>query len=101
MAEKSKAARNLGETRTGKGTINLKAAIYTIFITLTVSCVLCILAGLLFGWKMYEAWIPLLPGFIWPVNPLGFLIGLIWIIGYSVYFGILISLPYNFFLKRQ
>ena len=81
--------------------INLKATIYTLFTALFISFVLCILAGMTFGWSMYEAWIPLLPGFSWPVTLGGSLVGALWIIGYSIYFGVLIALPYNYFLKRN
>ena len=81
--------------------LDLKATIYTLFMLLFVSFIVCILAGMLFGWTMYEAWIPLLPGLVWPVTLVGFLVGALWIIGYSIYFGVLIVLPYNNFLKRK
>jgi len=81
--------------------LDLKATICTLFTALFASFVLCILAGILFGWTMYKAWIPLLPGFVWPVTPGGFLVGSLWVIGYSIYFGILIVYPYNYFLKKK
>ena len=81
--------------------LDLKATIYTLFTALFASFILCILVGILFGWTMYEAWIPLLPGFAWPVTPGGFLIGSLWVVGYSFYFGILIVYPYNYFLKKK
>lgn len=96
----SKTASDNHQNGKGIGMINLKAAIFTIFIALAVSYFLCILAGAMFGWVMYEAWIPLLPGFVWPVTPGGVLIGLAWIIGYGVYFGVLIVYPYNFLRKK-
>jgi hypothetical protein len=83
------------------GKLDLKATVYTLFTALFLSFIVCILAGMLFGWTMHEAWAPLLPGFVWPVTPGGFLIGALWIIGYSIYFGVLIVLPYNKFLKRK
>jgi len=52
-------------------------------------------------YTMYKAWIPLLPGFVWPVTPGGFLVGSLEVIGYSIYFGILIVYPYNYFLKKK
>lgn len=81
--------------------IDLKVTIYTIFTVLIVSYILCLLAGNLFGWSMYVAWIPLLPGFVWPVTLGGFLSGLIWIVGYSFYFGALFVFPYNYFLGKR
>jgi hypothetical protein len=44
-------------------------------IVLVVNYVLCIAAGLLFGWTMYQVWMPLLPGFTWPLTVKGFLMG--------------------------
>ena len=54
------------------GKLDLKSEIYTILIVLGVSYVLCIIAAWIFGWKMYQAWKPLLPGFVWPVTIDGF-----------------------------
>jgi len=68
---------------------------------LTVSYVLCIAAGLTFGWKMYEAWAPLLPGFTWPVTAVGFFIGLLWLVGYSLYGAAILVLPYNYLVSKQ
>lgn len=101
MANKSKAIKNKAQNNEEKGQLDLKTTIYTIFTALIVSFILCILAGILFGWTMYETWIPLLPGFVWPVTLGGFLSGLIWIIGYSFCFGALIVLPYNYFLGKR
>ena len=72
----------------------------TLFVALSVSYVLCIAGDLLFGWTMYEVWAPLLPGFTWPLTAVGFLIGLLWIVGYGLYVTALIVFPYNY-LTRQ
>ena len=72
----------------------------TLFIALTVSYLLCIAGDLLFGWTMYTAWAPLLPGFTWPLTVGGFVIGLLWLVGYSLYIAALIVWPYNY-LTRQ
>lgn len=72
----------------------------TLFVLLSVSYVLCIIAGQLFGWKMYEVWTPLLPGFTWPLTAVSFLIGWLWLVGYSLYLTALIVYPYNY-LTRQ
>lgn len=72
----------------------------TLFVALSVSYLLCIAADILFGWTMYTAWAPLLPGFTWPLTATGFLTGLLWLGGYSLYFAALIAFPYNY-LTRQ
>ena len=81
--------------------LNFRATIITLLIVLVVSYVLCVAAGLLFGWTMYQAWLPLLPGFVWPVTLKGFLIGLLWVVGYSLYGAALIVWPYNRVVRRQ
>ncbi|MDP1715695.1 MAG: hypothetical protein Q8L41_13210 [Anaerolineales bacterium] len=83
-----------------KATINFRALTITLLIALVVSYVLCIAGDLLFGWTMYQAWQPLLPGFTWPLTAGGFLIGLLWLVGYSLYAAALIALPYNYFVQR-
>jgi len=73
----------------------------TLLLILAVSYALCIAGDLLFGWTMYEAWSPLLPGFVWPLTTGGFLIGLLWIVGYSLYIPALIVFPYNYLTRQQ
>ena len=73
----------------------------TLYLALTVSYVLCIAGDLLFGWTMYEAWAPLLPGFVWPLTAGGFIIGLFWIVGYSLYGAALLVLPYNYLTQQS
>lgn len=73
----------------------------TVFVALAVSYALCIAGDLLFGWTMYQAWAPLLPGFTWPLTAVGFLVGLLWIIGYSLYGAALIVFPYKYLVTRQ
>ncbi|MFQ5410546.1 MAG: hypothetical protein ACE5FI_19220 [Anaerolineales bacterium] len=82
-------------------TLNFRAAAITLLIALAVSYVLCIAGGLLFGWTMYKVWMPLLPGFTWPVTVGGFLLGLLWLVGYSVYAAVLLVWPYNYLVQRQ
>lgn len=84
-----------------KATISFRALTGTFLIALTVSYLLCIAGDLLFGWTMYQAWAPLLPGFTWPLTAGGFLIGLLWLAGYSLYAAALIALPYNFLIGRR
>jgi hypothetical protein len=73
----------------------------TLLIALVVSYVLCIAGDLLFGWTMYQVWMPLLPGFAWPLTVGGFLLGLLWLVGYSLYEAVLLVLPYNYLVQRQ
>ena len=80
--------------------IRFQSVATTLFIALSLSYLLCIAAGLVFDWMMYQSWLPLLPGFTWPVTAVGFLIGWIWIVGYSLYGAAVLVLPYNYLAKR-
>ncbi len=75
--------------------LDLRATVLTLLGLGVVSYVLCIAGDLLFGWTMYQAWMPLLPGFTWPLTAGGFLLGLLWLVLYSLYLGVLIVIPYN------
>lgn len=81
--------------------LQFRPVVITVYVALALSYVLCIAGDLLFGWTMYQAWAPLLPGFTWPVTAVGFLIGLLWIVGYSLYSAALIVFPYNYLMARQ
>ncbi|MBT39723.1 MAG: hypothetical protein CL938_14400 [Deltaproteobacteria bacterium] len=83
------------------GLLDLRAMAITFLISLVVSYVLCIAGDILFDWTMYQAWMPLLPGFTWPVTLKGFLIGLFWLVCYSGYGALVIVLPYNHFVRRK
>lgn len=50
---------------------------------------------------MFQVWAPLLPGFSWPLTAGGFLIGALWLVGYSVYFAALVVWPYNYFHRGE
>lgn len=73
----------------------------TLFVALFVSCLLCIAAGILFGWTMYETWVPLLAGFPSTLTAVGFLIGLLWLVVYSLYGAALFVFPYNHLTWRK
>ena len=66
---------------------------------LAVSYVLCVSYDLLFGAMMYRAWVDLLPGFEW-LTWGSFLLGLVEVIGYGVFFGLVFAPLYNFFLVK-
>ncbi len=66
---------------------------------LSVSYVICVAYDLLFGQRMYEAWLKLLPGFTWISWP-SFFLGLLETFGYGIYFGLVFVPLYNFFHER-
>lgn len=80
--------------------LSFRTVTITILVAAAISYVLCILGDLLFGWTMYETWAPLLPGFTWPLTAGGFLIGLLWLVGYSLYGAALIVFPYNYLIRE-
>lgn len=84
-----------------KASLSFRAVTITLLLALAISYVLCILGDLLFSWTMYETWMPLLPGFTWPLTAGGFLIGLLWLVGYSVYGAVILVLPYNYLVQKQ
>ena len=83
------------------GKLDFQAFVLTLFIAGLVSYILCIAGDLLLNWTMYQIWMPLMPGFTWPLTPSGFFIGLIWLIAYSLYGAALIVFPYNLFAQRK
>jgi hypothetical protein len=79
--------------------LNYRVIALSLLIALVTSYVICIVSDLLFGWTMYEIWAPLLPGFVWPVTVGGFMIGLLWLVAYSLYIPAILVLPYNFLIQ--
>jgi hypothetical protein len=67
--------------------------------TLAIGYVICVVYDLLFGQTMYRAWVALLPGFTW-ISWGSFFLGLIEVIVYGLFFGLVFSPLYNFFLIR-
>lgn len=84
-----------------RASLSFRAMALTLWLALTLSYVLCILGDTLFGWKMYQVWTLLLPGFTWPLAAGGFLLGLLWLAGYSLYGAALLVLPYNYFARQS
>ncbi|HSG24740.1 MAG TPA: hypothetical protein VLA32_01380 [Anaerolineales bacterium] len=84
-----------------KRNLDFRAISLTLLFTLTFNYILCIATDFLFGWKMYEVWAPLLPGFTWPLSLQGFFIGLVWVVVYSFYLAALIVLPYKLIASRR
>ncbi len=78
-----------------------KPSVIALLVTLVVSYFVCIAGDVLFGWTMYQSWMPLLPGFTWPLTAGGIVIGLVWILAYSVYVPTLFVLSYNYLVQRR
>ncbi len=66
---------------------------------LAVGYVLCVAYDLAFGAEMYRAWMELLPGFRW-ISWGSFALGLIEVLVYGVFFGLVFAPLYNFFLVK-
>ncbi len=81
--------------------LNFRASVFGILVALVVSYALCIAGDLLFGWTMYQVWMPLLPGFTWPLTAGGSLLGLLWLVLYSIFVPIVFILPYNYLVRKS
>lgn len=66
---------------------------------LAIGYVLCVSYDLLFDAQMYRAWVALLPGFHW-ISWESFGVGLIEVVGYGLFFGLVFAPLYNFFLVK-
>lgn len=81
--------------------LDFRALAFALFVAGLISYLLCIVGDVLFGWTMYQVWAPLLPGFTWPLTLGGFLIGLLWLVLYSIYAAALIVWSYNLAVRRE
>lgn len=66
---------------------------------LALGYVLCVAYDLLFRQAMYRAWTALLPGFVW-LSPGSFVLGLLEVIVYGFFFGLVFAPLYNFYLVK-
>jgi hypothetical protein len=72
----------------------------TLGVLLAVSFALCVAFGLLFpGARMYEAWLPLLPGVSW-ISWSSALLGLLESFAYGWYIAVIFVPSWNFFARR-
>lgn len=62
---------------------------------LSISFVICVVGDLVFGHRMYEVWLKLLPGFTW-LSWASFCLGLIETFLYGIYFGLVFVPLYNY-----
>ena len=67
--------------------------------TLVLGYVVCVAYDLVFSQEMYRAWTALLPGFHW-ISWGSFLLGLVELVVYGVFFGLVFAPLYNFFLVK-
>ena len=67
--------------------------------TLAFGYVVCVAYDLLFAQEMFRVWMALLPGFHW-ISWGSFLLGLIEVLAYGVFFGLVFAPLYNFFLVK-
>ena len=84
-----------------KRTVEFRPIVLTLLFALTITYILCAAAGALFGWTMYQAWLPLMPGVTWPVTGGGFGLGFLWTVFYALYSAALIVFPYNYFVQGR
>lgn len=66
---------------------------------LAFAYMLCVLFDLVFHQTMYRLWVAWLPGFTW-ISLGSFVLGLIEVIVYGVFFGLVFAPLYNFFLVK-
>lgn len=66
---------------------------------LVVTYILCVAYDIIFSQQMYQAWMKLLPGFVW-ISWGSFFLGLIEAFFYGIYFGLVFAPLYNFFLVK-
>ena len=84
------------------GRLSIRQVAGALFVTLLVSYLLCIGFGLLVdGAEMYKVWMPLLPGFTWPVTFKGVAVGLAWLGAYSVSSAALLVFVYDYIMSRS
>ncbi len=81
--------------------VSFVAAFKALVLAMSVTYVLCIIGDVVFGWTMYQVWAPLLPGFTWPLTMGGFFLGLLWLVVYALYAGVVLVLPYNYLLEER
>jgi len=67
--------------------------------TLGFGYMACVAYDLLFAQQMYRAWMALLPGFHW-ISWGSVLLGLVEVVVYGLFFGLVFAPLYNFFLVK-
>lgn len=81
------------------GRVSIYAVGMSLGLFLAITFTLCVGFGLLFpGATMYQAWLPLLPGFTWLSLP-SFLLGLVEAFAYGWYAAVIVVPLYNLFAR--
>ncbi len=89
-----------GTITTTSGRLSIYAVGMSAGIFLAISFVLCVGFGLIFPtMTMYQAWLPLLPGFDW-ISLSSFFIGLVEAFAYGWFIAILFVPLFNYFAER-
>lgn len=92
--------KNTANTQGGeKMRLDWKVLGFTMGSFVSLSYVLCVAYDIIFSQNMYEAWMKLLPGFVW-ISWGSFFLGLIETFFYGIYFGLIFAPLYNFFLVK-
>ncbi|PIL17992.1 hypothetical protein P775_22140 [Puniceibacterium antarcticum] len=89
-----------GPMKTKTGRLSIYAVGMRTGIFLAISFVLCVGFGLIFPtMTMYQAWLPLLPGFAW-ISLSSFVIGLVESFAYGWFVAVLFVPLFNYFSER-
>ena len=89
-----------GSMRATAGRLTIYAVGMSTGIFLAISFVLCVGFGLIFpAMTMYQAWLPLLPGFAW-ISLTSFIIGLVEAFAYGWFIAVLFVPLFNYFSER-
>jgi len=80
--------------------LSIYAVGMSVGIFLAISFILCVGFGLIFPtMTMYQAWLPLLPGFAW-ISMSSFVIGLVEAFAYGWFIAVLFVPLFNYFSER-
>lgn len=83
-------------------TLNLKATTVALTTLAVAAYILCAVFRPIFpAWPMYDVtmWQAFFPGFAWSLG--GVVLGLVWVIVYALFAGVVFVAAYNFVLGRQ
>jgi len=89
-----------GSMAAATGRLSIYAVGMSVGIFLAISFILCVGFGLIFPtMTMYQAWLPLLPGFAW-ISMSSFVIGLVEAFAYGWFIAVLFVPLFNYFSER-
>lgn len=89
-----------GSMAAATGRLSIYAVGMSVGLFLAISFILCVGFGLIFPtMTMYQAWLPLLPGFAW-ISMSSFVIGLVEAFAYGWFIAVLFVPLFNYFSER-